>query len=72
MEAAKASGAAGAPESIPDRVARRDFLGTVTKAAGALLLGDVVGAAAQTSASASPALRRTNARRENGARANEA
>jgi len=52
MEAAKASGAAGAPESTPDRVARRDFLGTVTKAAGALLLGDVVGAAAQTSASA--------------------
>ena len=51
MENAKASDAAGAPESAPDRVARRDFLGTVTKAAGALLLGDVVsvsGAAAQT------------------------
>ena len=55
MEDAKASGAAGAPESTPDRVARRDFLGTVTKAAGALLLGDVVGvnsAAAQTSTGA--------------------
>ena len=51
MEDAKSSGAAGAPESTtPDRVARRDFLGTVTKAAGALLLGDVAtvtGAAAQ-------------------------
>lgn len=55
MEDAKASGAAGAPEPTPDRVARRDFLGTVTKAAGALLLGDVVGvngAAAQTSTGA--------------------
>ena len=59
MEDAKSNGAAGAAESSPERVPRREFLGSIAKTAGALLLGDAVGvpvAAAQTPAPGAPAV----------------
>jgi ABC-type nitrate/sulfonate/bicarbonate transport system substrate-binding protein len=58
MQEAKSNGAAESAES-GQPVPRREFLGNIAKAAGALLLGDVVGvpaAAAQAPSNAAPAV----------------
>jgi sulfonate transport system substrate-binding protein len=59
MEDAKSNDAPSSAESAPQRTARRQFLGGVAKAAGGLLLADVVGlsnASAQAGPSGAPAI----------------